>query len=60
MAGTLSTDVDFGTVVRLRIYQSAGLAFLFIPINVIAYAGVPKEKNNRKRSPEQGSTSAAK
>src|SRR5262249_6067426 len=31
----------------LRIYQSAGIAFLFIPINVIAYAGVPQEKNNQ-------------
>jgi len=30
-----------------RIYQSVGLAFLFIPINTMAYVGVPAEKNNQ-------------
>ena len=30
----------------LRIYQVAGLAFLFVPINTLVYASVPKQKNN--------------
>jgi DHA2 family multidrug resistance protein len=46
MAHHLYTGVDFGTVVKLRVYQSIGLAFMFVPINTIAYAGIPPEKNN--------------
>ncbi len=46
MAHTLYPGIDFGTAVLLRAYQSIGLAFLFIPINTVAYAGVPPEKNN--------------
>ncbi len=37
---------DYKTFVIARIMQSASLAFLFIPINVAAYVGVPPEKNN--------------
>jgi DHA2 family multidrug resistance protein len=33
-------------VALARIFQAAGLAFLFIPITTIAYVGVPREKNN--------------
>jgi MFS transporter, DHA2 family, multidrug resistance protein len=39
-------DVDYNTVVWARVYQSAGLGFLFIPINTIAYLGLAPEKNN--------------
>jgi DHA2 family multidrug resistance protein len=39
--------IDFRTAVMYRIYQSIGLAFLFVPINTIAYVGVPPEKNNQ-------------
>jgi MFS transporter, DHA2 family, multidrug resistance protein len=46
MAHTLYPGVSFSTVVLLRAYQSIGLPFLFIPINTVAYAGVPPEKNN--------------
>ncbi|HET7824177.1 MAG TPA: DHA2 family efflux MFS transporter permease subunit [Anaeromyxobacter sp.] len=46
MAHTLSPGIDFRTAVLLRAYQSIGLAFLFIPINTVAYVGVPPEKNN--------------
>jgi DHA2 family multidrug resistance protein len=46
MAHHLYAGMDFGTAVKLRIYQSIGLAFLFVPINTIAYAGIPPEKNN--------------
>jgi DHA2 family multidrug resistance protein len=30
-----------------RVYQSVGLAFLFVPINTICYVGVPQEQNNQ-------------
>jgi DHA2 family multidrug resistance protein len=39
--------IDFKTAMMYRIYQSVGLAFLFIPINTISYAGVPQEENNQ-------------
>ena len=38
--------IDYGHAVRARMLQSFGLAFLFIPINVAAFAYVPKEKTN--------------
>jgi MFS transporter, DHA2 family, multidrug resistance protein len=46
MAHHLYQDIDFWTAAKLRIYQSFGLAFLFVPINTLVYAGVPPEKNN--------------
>jgi DHA2 family multidrug resistance protein len=42
----LSLDVDFKTLVVLRVYQMAGVAFLFVPIQTMCYSGVPPEKNN--------------
>jgi DHA2 family multidrug resistance protein len=39
-------QLDFKTVAMSRVYQSIGLAFLFIPINTAAYAGLPPNKNN--------------
>jgi len=39
-------DVDFRTLVFARMIQSAGLAFLFVPINTSAYSYLPREKNN--------------
>jgi DHA2 family multidrug resistance protein len=38
--------LDYGHAVRARMLQSFGLAFLFIPINVAAFAYVPREKSN--------------
>jgi len=43
----LNLDVDFGTLIFWRMYQVAGLAFIFIPISVLSYVGVPMEKNNQ-------------
>ena len=40
------TEIDYATVAWARAYQSLGLAFLFIPINTVAYLGLPPEKNN--------------
>jgi DHA2 family multidrug resistance protein len=39
-------DMDFRTVAIARMFQAAGLAFLFVPINTAAYAFLPREKNN--------------
>ena len=41
----LAPDVDFGTLARMRAFQTAGLGFLFVPISTIAYATLPKEEN---------------
>jgi DHA2 family multidrug resistance protein len=46
MARTIHPGIDFSTAVWLRIYQSVGLAFLFVPINTIVYVGIPPSKNN--------------
>jgi DHA2 family multidrug resistance protein len=45
MAGW-SLNLDFRHAVLGRMLQAFGLAFLFIPINVAAFASVPKEKTN--------------
>jgi MFS transporter, DHA2 family, multidrug resistance protein len=45
MAGW-NLNMDYSHAVRARMLQSFGLAFLFIPINVAAFAYVPKEKTN--------------
>ncbi len=46
MVHTLYPGIDFRTAVTMRAMQSVGLAFLFVPINSVVYAGVPPEKNN--------------
>ena len=38
--------IDFHTVTMARVYQAAGMAFLFVPINTAAYAFLPRDKNN--------------
>lgn len=50
MATHLSLGMDFTTVSMLRVYQVAGLAFIFIPSNVLCYTGIPQEKNNQVSS----------
>jgi DHA2 family multidrug resistance protein len=39
------TEVSYWTVALARIYQTIGIAFLFIPISTVSYVGVPPEKN---------------
>ena len=46
MVHALYPGIDFRTAVMIRVYQAAGLAFLFVPINTVAYQGIPPEKNN--------------
>lgn len=43
----LNLGISFGEAVKLRIYQAAGIAFLFVPINTMSYVGVPRNKNNQ-------------
>ncbi len=43
---SLTPDIDFRTLAYMRIAQTIGLAFLFVPISTIAYATLPKEKNS--------------
>jgi MFS transporter, DHA2 family, multidrug resistance protein len=38
--------VDFRTMMWARIFQAGSVAFLFVPINTVAYAYLPREKNN--------------
>jgi len=42
----LSLQLSYGQLVFMRIFQASGLAFLFIPINTIAYVGVKQGENN--------------
>lgn len=44
--GTLNLGVSYSYIAWLRVFQAAGLAFLFIPINTLSYTGIPMNKNN--------------
>ena len=41
----LSPQIDFTTLTLMRMAQTFGLAFLFVPISTIAYATLPREQN---------------
>jgi DHA2 family multidrug resistance protein len=47
MAHRMDLQMDFGTAVELRCIQSVGMAFLFVPIQTISYAGVEPQKFNQ-------------
>jgi DHA2 family multidrug resistance protein len=40
------TQVSFRTLAIARVFQASGLAFLFVPINTVAYTGLPPGKSN--------------
>jgi len=42
----LNLDISFNQAVWARVLQASGLAFLFIPIQTVAYIGMPREKSN--------------
>ncbi|HXJ96399.1 MAG TPA: DHA2 family efflux MFS transporter permease subunit [Terriglobia bacterium] len=42
----LDLQISFGSAAVLRIFQAGGLGFLFVPINLAAYVGMPLEKSN--------------
>jgi DHA2 family multidrug resistance protein len=41
---TLVPDANFSYFAILRIYQVIGMPFMFIPINMVAYTGLPQQK----------------
>jgi MFS transporter, DHA2 family, multidrug resistance protein len=43
----LNQNIDFRTAMMYRIYQSMGLAFLFIPINTAAFTAATGENSNQ-------------
>jgi len=47
MSSKFSLTMDFRTALLLRTFQMLGLAFIFVPQNVLAYIGIPREKNNQ-------------
>ena len=42
----INLGVSYGQLVFMRIFQASGLAFLFIPINTLAYVGVKQTESN--------------
>src|SRR5689334_3509377 len=42
----IDLQISFSAAVWLRIAQVIGLGFLFVPITLAAYIGIPSEKNN--------------
>ncbi len=44
---SLTPDASFDYFSWVRVYQMLGLPFLFIPINAVAYDGLPPDKTNQ-------------
>ncbi|MBS63763.1 DHA2 family efflux MFS transporter permease subunit [Salinisphaera sp.] len=44
---SFNLDVSFDQLVVARVFQTVGLAFLFIPITSVAYIGVPADKTDQ-------------
>jgi MFS transporter, DHA2 family, multidrug resistance protein len=42
---TIDLDISFGAASTLRLIQVFGLGFLFVPINLVSYVGMPLEKS---------------
>ncbi len=42
----LDFEISFGFASLLRVVQVFGLGFLFVPINLVSYVGMPTEKSN--------------
>jgi DHA2 family multidrug resistance protein len=42
----LDLQISFGMASLLRVVQVCGLGFLFVPINLVSYVGMPPEKSN--------------
>jgi MFS transporter, DHA2 family, multidrug resistance protein len=41
----LAPSIDFRTLMMMRMFQTAALAFLFVPISTVAYLTLPRELN---------------
>ncbi|HWE00770.1 MAG TPA: DHA2 family efflux MFS transporter permease subunit [Tepidisphaeraceae bacterium] len=46
MERSFTVQASFGMATFARCFQAVGLAFLFVPINTIAYSGLPPGKSN--------------
>jgi len=44
-AHRLTPNLDFRTLIEMRVFQTMGLSFLFVPISSIAYSTLPKTLN---------------
>ena len=44
--GNLNLGIAFGNAVSWRVIMVLGMPFLFVPISVMSYVGVPQDKNN--------------
>jgi DHA2 family multidrug resistance protein len=44
---SINLYIDFRTAALYRVYQTIGLAFIFIPINTLSYVGIPRNKSNQ-------------
>src|SRR6202051_1273202 len=42
----IDLEIGFSTALWLRVAQVFGMGFLFVPITLVAYIGIPPEKNN--------------
>jgi len=42
----LNLSISFGSASLLRVMQVFGLGFLFVPINLVSYVGMPAQKSN--------------
>jgi DHA2 family multidrug resistance protein len=42
----LDLTISFSSALWLRVAQVIGLGFLFVPVTLVAYVGIPPEKNN--------------
>jgi MFS transporter, DHA2 family, multidrug resistance protein len=42
----IDLDISFSSALWLRVAQVVGLGFLFVPVTLVAYVGIPTEKNN--------------
>jgi len=42
----LNLEVNYAYIAWLRVFQASGLAFLFVPISTISFAGMPPNKSN--------------
>ncbi len=42
----LDLGISFGNAVSWRVVMVLGMPFLFVPISVMSYVGIPQEKNN--------------
>lgn len=47
MAMHLNSGISFANAATMRTFQTAGLAFIFLPSSTLAYVGIPREQNNQ-------------